>query len=362
MTQENFNPDDYYQTPSGIYIPKKKKVVAINSYLYKNIGPSKRSIYEAAFEYAKALKESNDFILDSLVSNQLTGYLNTIADSVFLSRTSLNAEKLFEKISTDNPEVCLTYSGRIKCLIEVLRKLNMLVFRTPELVKEQKGPDAIPDIEDYIDNISRFRDTIGIRYIFDGLPEEDLLKRISDVANWIIPFMIQLGYTPEPAHRLIELSDSPIAHRLTIDPEFQKYFKDYISYPKENGYQSLHIVFKEDASGRYVEVQFRTLSQHVEAEHGKAHHDNYKEKRYSQNVVVCPEIFLAIQRNNALKRLDLKKVRIRGFAVYSSEMATATKGKEVSKKRSSRKEEDQLQICDTVGLLVPRVLSTREKI
>lgn len=53
-------------------------------------------------------------------------------------------------------------------------------------------------------------------------------------------------------------------------------FKDYVTTPKPNGYQSIHLFLEHPGLGAGVEVQLRTLSMHREAEYGFAAHALYK--------------------------------------------------------------------------------------
>ena len=52
--------------------------------------------------------------------------------------------------------------------------------------------------------------------------------------------------------------------------------KDYISFPKPNGYQSLHTAIIHNGSGQMIEVQIRTAAMHRVAEYGMASHWAYK--------------------------------------------------------------------------------------
>ena len=86
-----------------------------------------------------------------------------------------------------------------------------------------------------------------------------------------------------------------------------KEFDDYISRPKQNGYQSLHtVVIAED--GRPLEVQIRTREMHHFAEYGVAAHWRYKESGGS---------------NFAAQKYDEKIAWLRQLLAWKSEVADA---------------------------------------
>jgi (p)ppGpp synthase/HD superfamily hydrolase len=65
-------------------------------------------------------------------------------------------------------------------------------------------------------------------------------------------------------------------HRLFEPEPFR--FKDYITGPKANGYQSLHTSLR-DHEGFQFEVQIRTVDMHRAAEEGFAAHWRYRAKK-----------------------------------------------------------------------------------
>lgn len=91
-----------------------------------------------------------------------------------------------------------------------------------------------------------------------------------------------------------------------------KEFDDYISRPKQNGYQSLHtVVVAED--GRALEVQIRTHEMHHFAEYGVAAHWRYKESGSS---------------NFAVQKYDEKIAWLRQLLAWKGEVADAVVGQE----------------------------------
>jgi len=94
-------------------------------------------------------------------------------------------------------------------------------------------------------NISHIHDFLAVRVIVDSIPQ-----------CYQVLGLIHSKYTPVKGR-----------------------FKDFISQPKPNGYQSLHTtVFTRGEKPMQIEIQIRTVAMNQEAEYGIAAHWFYKEK------------------------------------------------------------------------------------
>lgn len=108
--------------------------------------------------------------------------------------------------------------------------------------------------------------------IFQKMQDKSVtsLTKITDLfaIRVIVPTLQDCYQTLGFLHKLA----TPISHR----------FKDYISFPKPNGYQSLHtclLGLPHAPKDVMVEVQIRTYDMHEDAEYGIASHWMYKERR-----------------------------------------------------------------------------------
>lgn len=103
-------------------------------------------------------------------------------------------------------------------------------------------------------DLEHIYDLFAIRVIIDAPPEEEKSK------CWIAYSLITDMYTPNPAR-----------------------MKDWISIPKGNGYESLHITVK-GPENKWVEVQIRTRRMDLIAEKGLAAHWKYKGIKSESNL------------------------------------------------------------------------------
>lgn len=136
------------------------------------------------------------------------------------------------------------------------------------------------------------KDFIGIRVIFFN---DNTLKNIFkcyEVIASIIESIMSKSCLLCQAEDLVDTDNFdnsmfpdiivPLKKDIETIPNILKYsfgFKDYILNPKNNGYQSVHVVFKTE-DGNFFEIQFRNIYMHQLAECSVFSHDVYKKTKY----------------------------------------------------------------------------------
>ncbi len=84
----------------------------------------------------------------------------------------------------------------------------------------------------------------------------------------------------------------------------QEEFTDYIAHPKDNGYKSIHVLFKfQDI---VLEVQIRTYEMHEHAEFGPASHIAYKLQNKNSSSMTWTKDLVGWKEKTSLKKEDFK--------------------------------------------------------
>jgi len=227
------------------------------------------SIPDALKKYEQALKELGDW--KSIAhAMRLEKYREEIMNKKYLAQLRTNFNKIYDLINTDYPDVCFLIIGRLKSLISTDNKIV-------KLLNENRSLDLL-------------RDTNGFRIHLFGKNSSELISKCYSIMNDIIKFFNMQGLTlceadPVSQTECFDPSKHPsvlVPTNIEIPEEFIYGIKDYIRHPKENGYQSLHVVFRT-ATGECFEIQVRTLAMHIYAETGEACHQKYKTEKYKKH-------------------------------------------------------------------------------
>jgi len=202
--------------------------------------------------------------------------------------------------------------GRVKWEFEDLafKYLNREAYE--DLVKKVKGrrKEREAYIKKFAEPIIKSLDEYNLKYDFSGRPKHlysvyrKMIRRNKPFEEIYDLFAI----------RIILDTDNNNNCYTTLGIVNQVYlpvpdrFKDYISIPKTNNYQSIHTTVV-GPSGRLVEVQIRTTKMHEIAERGVAAHWRYKENKTATDkdlenwVNWIRDIFDTSSREDARKEL-----------------------------------------------------------
>ena len=157
-----------------------------------------------------------------------------------------------------------------------------------------------------------FRDSMGTRVILFGNETEALQAEAYATLTKIIDLMQTKRFIlceADKITRKVKLDDNVnvLIPKKSLIPKIYKCgVKDYVKYPKHNGYQSLHAVFRARAPhSAFIEIQVRTEEMHLNAEFLSANHDSHALDRYGERLH---------------SKLDFSKVHIPGFRYLSNDL------------------------------------------
>ena len=159
--------------------------------------------------------------------------------------------------------------------------------------------------------LSKLQDLLGFRVVLctKRMDDKKSVELCYEILNELILFfVVKRGCILAEAEPVIitgiDLKEHPdvvIPKENLVLSGFENNVKDYIRYPKKNGYQSVHTIIQKP-DGLVFEIQVRTMAMDIRAEFGSANHGPYKKDRYEGTTI----------------DIDLSKVNIQGFAIMEN--------------------------------------------
>ena len=243
-----------------------------------NINPflaSGTTIPDIVQKYAQKLRGDHTSFRNTLHANKLEEYKEMISDSEFLEEIKSHFDAIYHMLKDES--MLFSLDGRRKSLYSFENKVNLLLSQNRSL--------------------DLLRDIFAFRLItFDeDNPEKNMLNLYQSMEK-IITYLTSQGFIPceSVVSETVNFNRTKypqifVPAKSLLNDEFKDYVKDYVLFPKPNGYQSLHASFRDSRTGRFFEVQIRTATMHQHAEglnneikeSMTADHSEYKEKKYS---------------------------------------------------------------------------------
>ena len=301
-------------------------MVTLNNYLYNG-----DTVLKIIQMYSADLKESSlktGNTVDMFHSNFLLRMEELLVHNDFLTSQSQRIRELYKYMTREYPQLAFTFKGRIKSLIRAEEKFNAYIVETIYNYYKENGDFPEPTLVK--SRIEHFRDLIAYRIVI-SMPKchlnnpderkETELKYLYEIANILPDFLEQRGFSPE-----ISAIDNAVPSNM-IKESLRPYFRDYISNPSTNDYESLHIPLYDNESRSYVEVQLRTKDMDDFAEIGPANHLGYEKRqqkeRSRRNMIPKGECIYfdeAFERGMLLQQLELSKVDVNMFGAIDNSM------------------------------------------
>lgn len=281
-------------------------------------------IREAIYTTSSRLSATEKYIdmlegINSLEAKQLhnkleTDYLRYIRSKTLQTYTVNLVARIHSNAVKFLPNYSVTTTSREKALYSYFNK-NFIAL--------SKGK-----------SLESIMDTRACRLIIDNSQvqnNEEKIKALGELVNNTLSFLLDHGFQLFPAtppkdtdgFNNKEHPDVYVPEKSYILEEYKVFVKDYVSTPKEKGYQSYHVI-TIDPKGNYLEIQFRTFDMDFHSEYKESDHNEYKKEQ--------------IKKYN-LKSLDRTKIHWSNYR-YQTVLKENEKGEKVK----------EVIVADTAGL------------
>ena len=301
-------------------------MITLNDYLYNG-----DTVLKILHNYSHDLKMEaiqNHNTIDLVHSNFLLQEIELLEHNEFLIFQSRRIREFYEFMANRYPYLAFTFKGRIKSLIRLEEKINGKIVQF--IYDYHKKNGGFPPESEIKEQVGKIRDLIAYRIVI-SVPDchlktgEDKRKRefeiLYEIANILPDFLEVRGFSAE----ISEIEGHSISAQIKED--LRPYYRDYIENPSPYGYKSIHIIFYDNRSRSYLEVQLRTKEMDDYAEIGPANHLGYekrqeKERSRRADIRIGESGYFddAYERGMLLQNLDLSKVKVNMFGALGNQL------------------------------------------
>ncbi len=305
-------------------------MISLNDYLYNG-----DTVLKILHNYATDLRNHSAGPVDDAHVTYLTGITEFLEHNDFLTSQSQRIREFYKYMAEQYPFLAFTFKGRIKSLIRAEEKFNRNLITLTDRESVESGLDFTEinaedraKLEEAVaDRVLDIRDLIAYRIIIsmprchvgEGQDAAELEEKyLYEIAAALPDFLEKFDFQAEK-------SAYAMAHPSERIPEkYRDYYKDYVRFPRQHGYQSIHITFLDQLANVRFEIQIRTKEMDDQAEIGFADHALYEASQdVSKDEQKIPRGALtyydeAYDRLQALTTLDLSTVDVNMFRARSN--------------------------------------------
>ncbi|WP_298532114.1 guanosine polyphosphate pyrophosphohydrolase [uncultured Ruminococcus sp.] len=301
-------------------------MITLNDYLF-----SGNTVLKILHQYSNDLRNSAKSTRNSIDlahSNFLIQIIELLEHNDFLTSQSQRIKEFYKYMTREYPFLAFTFKGRIKSLIRAEEKFNGYILEY--IYKYYKANGKFPSEAEIKSKLICFRDLIAYRivismpscHIKNGESRSEVERKyLYEIADVLPEFLEERGFTAE----LSGFAEDRYSDKLK--DAVRPYYRDYVTFPRSTGYQSIHITFYDNLARCYTELQLRTKDMDDFAEIGDANHFGYEKLQESRRtkrdeipIGECIYFDEAYERLTKLQELELAEIDVNMFKAINNQL------------------------------------------